>query len=176
MANFDFSIEGMEQWLRKVEKHGVAVQRRAAQILGRRIIIATPKKTGFLLANARMGLNITPTGDRWVRPPGYEARGIKARKLNQVSRLAARMLTRRGVLYVETGSALSPPVPLGSVRTVTAPEAPAWRSKLDEPKSADVFPRLSHPHIIQNSVRLCSRVHVHCQDSHSLKGSHSLHL
>jgi len=98
VANFDFSIEGMEQWLRKVEKHGVAVQRRAAQILGRRIIIATPKKTGFLLANARMGLNITPTGDRWVRPPGYEARGIKARKLNQVSRLAARM--QKGDIFV----------------------------------------------------------------------------
>jgi subtilisin family serine protease len=41
----------------------------------------------------------------------------------------------KGVLYVETGSALSPPVPLDSVRSVTAPDSASWRSKLGKPTS-----------------------------------------
>lgn len=41
----------------------------------------------------------------------------------------------KGVLYVETGSALSPPVPLESVVSVTAPTVPAWRTKLGKPTS-----------------------------------------
>jgi len=40
-----------------------------------------------------------------------------------------------GVLYVETGSALSPPVPLESIASVTAPAVPEWRSKLGTPPS-----------------------------------------
>lgn len=88
MTTFNFSIEGVQEWTRTLEKRGIAVHRRAAQIVGHRIISEVPIDTGFLLANMRVGSTIAPTGDRFIRPPGYSDPGVESRKIGAVTRAA----------------------------------------------------------------------------------------
>ncbi len=100
MANFNFSIEGVLEWTKTLEERGIAVHRRAAQIMGHRIIADVPIDTGFLLSTMRIGTSISPTGDRFIRPPGFKDLGVESRKINAVTR-AAKGLKKGGTFTIE---------------------------------------------------------------------------
>ena len=91
MARFDFSIEGVNNYARLLDERAEKVTGRTFQLLGRAMVLSPdvmPVDTGFLLANMKITKNGTVGGDRYKRPEGYKVGGIRARKLNQIDRMA----------------------------------------------------------------------------------------